>query len=538
MGQAEWRAASAALVWFPALASIACGTSNDSGGSAAGGGSSQRPSGTAGTAAGNGTAGTAVGNGTAGTASDSGGAGTASDNGTAGTAADNGTAGTAAESGGAGGTAGTAHAALGGTAGAREVGVAASGGCDFDIEADISAEIGTVGIVQWAVGLPEVERAEIQFGPDTDYGMTAPVDTSGGGNRFRTLLLGMKANREYHFKIRAHAGDADCSSGDRQITTGPLATNLPNVSVDTEDADAVAGGFLVTGTTQGGPVYILDADGDFVWWHDIPAVTRARMSYDGNYMWMGMGGGGSFLRVSMDGEDVEDFEDDFKGYTHDFAILPDETVAFLAADGVPYADGECQQIAERAPDGTVHKVLNLRPIFTEDTRTCHANAIHYSPEDDTYVVSDPTHFAYVKVTREGEVVWVLGGETTDFPDFAETFLRRQHGFHILDLNRLLIFNNTRPNEGDVSRPVELELDLEAMDVTEVWAYEPDPPLNNGYLGDVQRLPNGNTLVTFSAQGVIHELDPDGKVVETTTLALGDAIGYTMKRTSLYGPPPK
>ena len=58
------------------------------------------------------------------------------------------------------------------------------------------------------------------------------------------------------------------------------------------------------------------------------------------------------------------------------------------------------------------------------------------------------------------------------------------------------------------------------------------------MGDVQRLPNGNTIVGFSTKGVLHEVDASGSVVQTLTWPLGASFGYVEKRATLYGPPPR
>jgi hypothetical protein len=55
------------------------------------------------------------------------------------------------------------------------------------------------------------------------------------------------------------------------------------------------------------------------------------------------------------------------------------------------------------------------------------------------------------------------------------------------------------------------------------------------LGDVQRLPNGNTLVTFSNAGTIYELDTAWNVVQTLRAS---SFGYSEWRETLYGPPPR
>jgi len=54
------------------------------------------------------------------------------------------------------------------------------------------------------------------------------------------------------------------------------------------------------------------------------------------------------------------------------------------------------------------------------------------------------------------------------------------------------------------------------------------------LGDVQRLPNGNTLVTYSTVGEIHEVSPAGDLVQS--LSITGPFGYASFRESLYGPP--
>src|SRR6266511_454024 len=133
---------------------------------------------------------------------------------------------------------------------------------------------------------------------------------------------------------------------------------------------------------------------------------------------------------------------------------------------------------------------------------CHANANEYSAEDDTLVVSELDHNAYLKIKRSGEKVWVLGGAgDNDFTGAGATW-QVEHNLHVLAENRILFFNN---GSGSGSKAIELELDLGAMTATNVWEYSAMPSIANAIMGDVQRLWNENTLVTYSTQGVIHEV---------------------------------
>src|SRR4051812_6684018 len=129
---------------------------------------------------------------------------------TTGPVATTGTAG-AAGTGGAGGSTGSA-----GTTGA-----AGSVACTFTVSSAPSPRIPTVGIVTWSTTLAGVQSARIDFGLETSYGMTAPVDLAQPS--YRTLLLGMKSSRTYHYRITATNGSGSCQSPDYTIMTGPLA---------------------------------------------------------------------------------------------------------------------------------------------------------------------------------------------------------------------------------------------------------------------------------------------------------------------------
>ena len=135
-----------------------------------------------------------------------------------------------------------------------------------------------------------MQSAKIDFGLTTSYGMTAPVDLAQPS--YRTLLLGMKASRMYHYRITATNGSGQCQSPDYTIMTGPLANGLVKPTVTTKNAAALSGGFLLTGqyvqnANGSGPAYILDADGDYVWWYSIEDyVIGVVMDYAGTHMWI------------------------------------------------------------------------------------------------------------------------------------------------------------------------------------------------------------------------------------------------------------
>jgi hypothetical protein len=456
--------------------------------------------------------------------------------------------------GGAQGTAGTMGAAGtsatgSGGSGTGLGGAAGSTNCTITASSSISPMIATVGIVTWSTDLSGIQSAKIDFGLTTSYGMTAPVDLT--QPNYRTLLLGMKASRMYHYRITAANGTGQCQSEDLTIMTGPLANGLVKPMVTNMNAGALAGGFLLTGqyvrnTGGRGPAYILDNDGDYVWWYNIEDyVTGVVMDYAGTHMWINNHppnlAEAKVHRVTMDGMTDEDLTSQMPMISHQLTVLPDETVAFYASDGGPEG---CDDIKERAPNGTVRTIANSQRALGT-TGLCHVNNIQYSQVDDTLVFSDHTHCAVAKVRRsDGGTVWILNGATKTFTGY--TWLGSEHGIHILGLDDFLIFNNntrivansTQPGgTGDGSGAIEIRLDLGAKTVTQIWSYK---ATGNAYqtdvMGDLQRLPNGNVVIAFGGKGIIQEINAGGTVLQEMRTQTN--FGYIQKRLTLYGPPPR
>ena len=398
-------------------------------------------------------------------------------------------------------------------------------GCHFAISASVSSSVETVGIVEWSTGFDSLKEAHVEFGLDEDYGTVAPVDL--GEPRHRTLLLGLKPQRLYHYRIVLNGPGGTCSSEDQTLVSGAVVNGLPRVEMTSVPGAKSEGGYLVT-CSMLGPAFILDADGEYVWAYGKGEMGRVELSHDGKHLWyaaINVGGGKAAMhRVTLDGLVEEDFSAEFGDLHHDFTVLPDETIAFIEHEG------ELDRVVERAADGTQRVVFEVAEIEGGAAKN-HTNSIHYSVDEDVYTVSDLDADAYLKVTRAGEKVWVLGGERSDFGGKAAEW-DNQHGHDPLTPDRFLFFNNAY--NPAPSAAVELALDFETMTARRVWEYAPGD--RSLLYGDVQRLSHGNTLVTFSTAGVIHEVDAEGALVRKLTWDLGGAPGYLTQRASLYGSP--
>ena len=412
--------------------------------------------------------------------------------------------------------------------------------------AEVSPHIATVGIVAFTTNLADLATAEIHFGPDTAYGLVAPVAMNEAG--FRTLLLGMTENRTYHYRVAVSDGSSVCYSRDGTIETGSL-NSRPFAEVST--SAAAAPGFVVT--SRDGEALIFNKQGQLVWAYAMWNVFSVRMSWDGKYMIgrdpgpFDSGASGTFYRVRMDGSDFTSL-DAPGGDHHDFAAIP-TGIAYLAKAN----PGECDRVYEASidiTDGTpVFDTWQIYQFFpdegnVEGTAICHANRIHYLqlPGGDIYTVSDRNKDAIALFSRSGAPIRSIGkaptGDWTEHVQAEGAGLdgdwHVQHGHHLYADDKLVVFSN----ESSAGSTV-LHYTLRGNDATLDWRY--DGAGASLIQGDVQHLPNGNFLVTANLSGTIVEVAPDGRT-EVGRYVLGEPIGplygfgYSSHRPTLYGSP--
>ncbi|HTQ08332.1 MAG TPA: aryl-sulfate sulfotransferase [Polyangiaceae bacterium] len=487
--------------------------------------------------------------------------------------------GTGGTVGGASGMAGTAGSGTMGGAGTSSgtsgsAGSGMMGNCNFTVTSQTADQAGTggiptVGIVNWSVDMTGLTKASIDFtlmGGTTT--MTAPIDLTTGPN-FRTLLLGMKGSKTYTFHVNVTNGSSSCTSQDYTIKTGAIPNAVPRVTRTAGTAVAMQDkGFIVTssglagglgggfggGTMGGGSTgssayaYIIDADGDIVWFAPAPdTCSRAKMSYDGQYMWMVelnvdnmTKDGGELRRVSMDGLQSTGKIPGMSNCHHDVTILPDGRAACMS--WIQQSGDQPSDLLETDYMGNVKKIVTVDSSIYQGGSglggggmTFHANSIHYHMADDSYTVGDRNPNLFVKLSHAGQVLWQFGGSCTGAPapKCVPGTWKVNHGHDMLDDGTFLFFNNGQSGPSTAFFYKITETGTFAATPANPPSYSPGT--TSSVLGDVQRLPNGNTLVTFSTASVIHEIDPTATNVVQQITGPG---GYAEWRETLYGPPPR
>ncbi len=406
----------------------------------------------------------------------------------------------------------------------------------------ISDVVPTVATATWSLDSADtaVDAAWIEFGRDGGFDTRVAVDLT-EGPPYAMPLLGMKPDTTYGVRVVADTAAGTATSDAVDITTGPVSPALPGTTVELTDAAAMHKGFYVTSIVTGPTAVILDSDGDYVWWYTLEGVDRlgrARLSQDRKSVLMAtinLDGDKDvdIVRVSVDGSTEEHISTPRRH--HDFVELSDGTLVYAVEDPTQVNAGVTiagDILVEHSPDGTIRQVYDVldhhEPLSGSDSggeRWPHANAIDVVDDESAYLVSFLYMNGIARIERDtGDETWFLGGGESDFhrSDGSSDYTDYQHGIELLD-DHLLIFDNG--HSAHSSRAVEVAFDTDTMLAEQVWEYRPDPELDTVTMGDVHRFDDGNTLVTFSYNGVIEEVDSGGAALWKLSTEIGGAFSW-------------
>ena len=162
--------------------------------------------------------------------------------------------------------------------------------------------------------------------------------------------------------------------------------------------------------------------------------------------------------------------------------------------------------------------FDVRDVELDDNKSSsfrfsHMNAIDL--DDDGQILISSRHLSEVtKIDKNtGEIIWRLGGNHSDFTFVNDELngFRNQHAVRSMGNGRYLLFDNGDLHNPSVSRAVEYELDPNNMTATLVWEFRDTPDRYSHYMGNTQRLPNGNTLINWAvgSSPKLTEVRPDG-----------------------------
>ncbi len=167
----------------------------------------------------------------------------------------------------------------------------------------------------------------------------------------------------------------------------------------------------------------------------------------------------------------------------------------------------------------------------------HGNSVELDSDGNLLICS--RHLDEVtKIDRgTGDVIWRLGGKRNEF-----VFLNDARGFSYphdarrLSNGHLTIFDNGNTLSPEYSRALEYAVDEDGKTVELVWEYRNVPDSFGPHWGNVQRLPNGNTMIGWGdATPTLTEVMTDGtKALELDLV--GQISTYRAFRSPWQGNP--
>lgn len=309
------------------------------------------------------------------------------------------------------------------------------------------------------------------------------------------------------------------------------------------DPAASAGGYtLIAPQTGGGRVYLVAMDGTVAHEWRMPVrpgrhaviLPNGNLGYNGNhpdspdrYPAWSMWHGGDFYEATPAGETVWRHQD--PAHHHDARWLDNGHLLYAACEPVP------PEFAARVPGGTAHGPDEtmyadvIREVDREGTIVWEWRAAeHLRPEDFPIhpgfgryhwplvngldVMADGTVLMSLRTTAG--IVGVDRATGAVRLHVPPSVVSHQHAPMALPNGNILAFDNGNFRHGShvaFSRVVEID---PADGNRVVWSYA-DEMVNafyTAFMGNAQRLHNGNTHITESATGRLFEVNPEGEVV--------------------------
>jgi hypothetical protein len=162
----------------------------------------------------------------------------------------------------------------------------------------------------------------------------------------------------------------------------------------------------------------------------------------------------------------------------------------------------------------------FEPFDRDPLRYTHCNSVEVD-RDGNLLVSFRNLHEVTKIDRQtGEIIWRMGGRQNEFEFLNDDGFTIQHDARRLADGHITLYDNgdarADDGEGVEARGVEYVVDEGNKTVEMVAEFRNIPQTYAKYMGNVQRLPNGNTFIGWgsSSAPVLTEFDGNGdKILE-------------------------
>lgn len=324
----------------------------------------------------------------------------------------------------------------------------------------------------------------------------------------RVFVMGLWDGASCTLEVTAEADGYATTTAAEAVEIGPLPEYLPEVAIDVHEVGAVQPGWTLLNLTNGHlgepfKVALIDEQGRYRWYHQLD-VTHQGGDNDTRVVSEGVLIGGLHSLIAPTVVDWEgnvvwreqllahhdirpDGDEDRFIYLSRISDCPQEG---LASDVVRVWDRAAREIVWR------WKTCEHYPVEGASGDWDHLNTVEHVPGEDALILSPRNLNRLLKVDRaSGAVLWALG-EEGDFELADEDQFLHQHAPEVQPGGSILLFDNGLAGVREWSRAIEIAYDEEQMTAEVIWEFRPQPDLFAPIWSDADRLPNGNTLVTF------------------------------------------
>jgi hypothetical protein len=141
----------------------------------------------------------------------------------------------------------------------------------------------------------------------------------------------------------------------------------------------------------------------------------------------------------------------------------------------------------------------------------HGNAIEVDT-DNNLLISSRNMDEITKIHRiTGNIIWRFGGENNQFSFVNDSIgFSHQHDIRRISNGNITLYDNGNFHTPSYSRAIEYSLNESTMTATLVWQYRNTPDVYASWGGNVQRLPDGNTVIFWGgAAKTVTEVKQNG-----------------------------
>ncbi len=322
----------------------------------------------------------------------------------------------------------------------------------------------------------------------------------------------------------------------------------------------------LTGPGQRGPM-IVDDRGDVVWFRRTKAVAidfrrqlyRGRPVltwWEGTISQQGVGQGEGVI-VDQSYKEVARVRagNGLQADVHEFLLTPAGTALITAYDPVdadltavggpashPTLDSVVQEVDVRS-GRTLFQWRSLDHVPITDSYApildpydyFHVNSVDVDTDGNLLVCARNTSAVYKIDRRSGEVLWRLGGRSSDFQLGPRVFFMYQHDARAHADGTITLFDDGPGPSSTQSRAIRIGLDQAARHATLIQEFVHPTPISSVAMGNAQVLPGDSVFVGWGTEPYVTEFGPLGDVRFDATFP-GGAWNYRAFRNVWVGKP--